>query len=132
MMTTKMKKYFFIVCGLFFLLLGIIGIFLPLLPTTPFLILTALCFNKSSDKFHKWLINHRLLGPPILDWQQRRVIDKKNKLLASAMIFVSLAFILSKDTIQTFIKIGIVIFLTIILIIIWIQKSKPKHDIKKK
>lgn len=129
MVTTKVKKYLFIVCGLFFLLLGIIGIFLPLLPTTPFLILTALCFNKSSDKFHTWLINHRLLGPPILDWQKRRMIDTKYKLIATTMILLSLGFILSKDTIQTFIKIGVFIFLIIILIAIWIQKSKPNQDI---
>src|SRR5690606_8775123 len=62
--------------------LGIAGTVLPLVPATPFLLLAAFAFARSSPQFHRWLINHRHLGPLIRDWQQHRSIDRKAKLAA--------------------------------------------------
>ena len=55
----------FAALGTLFLLLGIIGIFMPILPTTPFLLLTTACYARSSRRFYNWLMNHRLFGPLI-------------------------------------------------------------------
>lgn len=66
--------------------LAILGIVLPLLPTTPFLLLSAFCFARSSDKFHAWLINHRYFGEMIRDWQNGGVINRRTKIRAMAMI----------------------------------------------
>lgn len=70
------------VVGFVFLGLALTGIALPLLPTTPFLLLAAACFAKSSPKWHQWLLNHRAFGPTIRRWQEKRCISAKAKVLA--------------------------------------------------
>lgn len=118
-------RYFYLTVGFFFLLLGIVGVFVPLLPTTPFLILTAICFNKGSDKFHTWLLNHRIFGPPIIDWQKNHVIQRKFKLLATVMMLLSSAFLFLKDSVPPAVKIGFAVFVLTMLVFLWSQKSKP-------
>ncbi|ADZ90706.1 DUF454 family protein [Marinomonas mediterranea] len=71
------KRIFYIVLGWLSLVTGVIGIFLPLLPTTPLVLLSAWCFSRSSTRFHNWLINHKYFGPIILDWQSGDGIPKK-------------------------------------------------------
>ena len=83
-------KYLWIGFGWFFVALGLIGIALPLLPTTPFLLLAALCFSKGSDKIYQWLITHPTLGPPINDWQEKRAITRRSKIIATASMLVLL------------------------------------------
>ncbi len=82
-----------VVAGSLALGLGVLGILLPLLPTAPFLILAAFCFSRGSRRLHNWLINHRLLGPPIRDWRDHRSISGKAK--ASAMFAILLVFAVS-------------------------------------
>ena len=69
--------------------LGIVGAFLPLLPTTGFILLAAWSFSKSSQKWHTLLLNHQLFGPLIQQWQQQRCIPQKAKILAIASILLS-------------------------------------------
>jgi uncharacterized membrane protein YbaN (DUF454 family) len=77
------------VAGLVSLALGIVGIALPLLPTTPFLLLSAFCFGRGSERLQEWLLAHPRLGPPIRDWRERGAISRRSKALASlAMILV--------------------------------------------
>lgn len=128
MITSKIRNFLFITLGSVFLLIGILGIFLPLLPTTPFLILTAICYNKGSSKFHSWLIQHRFLGPPILDWQKNRVIQIKYKILATSMMLISCFFIFPKNTIPNTGKIIFAFVLAIVLPIIWTQKSNSNSS----
>jgi uncharacterized protein len=71
--------------------LGAIGAVLPLLPTVPFLLLAAFCFARSSEKVHRWLVEHPKLGPPIADWQSSGSIRRKVKWMATASIIVSFA-----------------------------------------
>ncbi len=68
--------------GLVFVALGALGLILPILPTTPFLLVAAACFANSSPRFHNWLLNLRIFGPLIRNWQETRSIPKKAKLLA--------------------------------------------------
>ncbi|MEK6774651.1 MAG: YbaN family protein [Bdellovibrionota bacterium] len=123
-MIQKTKKYIFIFLGIFFLILGLIGAVLPLLPTTPFLILTAICFNQGSDKFHRWLMEHPLLSPPIKDWQERRAIRVKYKIMASTMMSISLYFIVFNERIPMAGKISVIGFLLIVNIYIWTRNSR--------
>ncbi|MEM7268069.1 MAG: YbaN family protein [Pseudomonadota bacterium] len=71
--------------------LGAIGAVLPLLPTVPFLLLAAFCFARSSDRFHKWLVEHPRFGPPIQDWRERGAIRRRVKWMATASMAASLA-----------------------------------------
>lgn len=72
--------------GLVSLALGIIGIFLPLLPTTPLLILAAFAFERSSERLHNWLMTHPRFGPPIETWRRYGAISTRAKILAMTMI----------------------------------------------
>lgn len=62
--------------------LGIVGLVLPLLPTTPFMLLAAAAFAKSSPRLHDWLVSHRIFGPAIRDWRDHRAISPKAKRMA--------------------------------------------------
>ncbi len=68
------------------LALGFIGLFLPLLPTVPFLLLAAFCFARSSERLHTWLVTHPTLGPPIDDWNRRGAIRRRAKWAATLSI----------------------------------------------
>ncbi len=74
-----MKKYLLITAGSITLALGVAGIFLPVLPTTPFLLLSAWCYLRSSIRLYNWLINHRVLGLYIYSYLTYRAITLKAK-----------------------------------------------------
>ncbi|MCW2307322.1 YbaN family protein [Rhodobium gokarnense] len=69
--------------GFLSLALGAAGAVLPLLPTTPFLLLAAFSFARSSERFHDWLVNHRYFGPPIRDWRESGAISPRAKILGT-------------------------------------------------
>jgi len=68
------------ILGITSLILGAIGAILPVLPTTPFILLSAYCFSKSSDKFYQWLIGFPKFGVLIKNWNEKGTIDKKSKI----------------------------------------------------
>ncbi|OLP46508.1 YbaN family protein [Rhizobium oryziradicis] len=76
--------------GWFFVVLGVIGIFLPLLPTTPFMILAAGLFARSSPRFERWLLDHPRFGQPLADWRKQGAISTRAKILAVSMMAASL------------------------------------------
>jgi uncharacterized membrane protein YbaN (DUF454 family) len=80
------RRGLFLVAGGLALALGAIGIFLPLLPTVPFLLLAAFCFARGSERVHNWLLSHPVFGPPIIDWNERGAIGRRAKWLASVTI----------------------------------------------
>lgn len=85
-------KYLLIVIGLFFVAIGVIGIFVPGLPTTIFLIAAAACFANSSPWLHNWLISHSWFGPIIRNWQETRSIPRKAKIIALLMMMVACVY----------------------------------------
>ena len=81
----------FAALGTLFLLAGVIGIFTPILPTTPFLLLATACYARSSHRFYNWLMNHHLLGPLIIEWRNHRSIPWRVKRGAVATLVVTFA-----------------------------------------
>lgn len=81
-------RLLYLVFGVVLTALAALGVLLPLLPTTPLLLLAAACFARSSEKCHQWLINHRIFGPIIRNWEEQRCIPLKAKLTAVGMILL--------------------------------------------
>ncbi len=86
-------KPLYVAAGHVCVLLGAVGAFTPILPTTPFLLLGAWCYSKGSRRMHAWLTTHRWLGPPIRDWHGGGVIRTRAKLVATALIVPSFAYV---------------------------------------
>lgn len=86
-------KYLLIILGSVSLALGVIGIFLPVLPTTPFLLLTSFCYLRSSERLYNWLMNHRILGAYIYAYLTYKAIPMKIK--KRAIFFLWLTLIIS-------------------------------------
>jgi uncharacterized membrane protein YbaN (DUF454 family) len=72
--------------------LAILGVFLPLLPTTPFLLLASACFARGSTRLHAWLINNRLFGEYLRNYEQGRGIPLRGKVVALAMLWASIGY----------------------------------------
>ena len=77
------------ILGTISLLLGIAGVFLPLLPTTPFLLLTAILYARSSGRFYSWLLGNRVVGPYIHEWRTTRSISLKHKITAIVLLVLT-------------------------------------------
>lgn len=119
------KRLFWLALGLLCFSVGAIGAFLPLLPTTSFMLLAAFAFAKSSTRLHRWLTNHRLFGPLINDWHQYGAISRQSKFASLiSMVFIlglSLIFKLSFWIIMTqaFVLLAVSLFL-------WTRPEPPK------
>lgn len=72
--------------------LGAVGIFVPLLPTTPFLLLAAFCFARSSPRFHAWMLGHRWLGAHLRDYRDGRGMSRREKALTLAALWLGIGF----------------------------------------
>ena len=84
-------RYALLAIGWLSVALGVLGIFLPVLPTTPFLLLAAACFMRSSKRFYLWLVNHRQLGPWIVDYLEGQGIPLKGKIYAIGLMWLSIS-----------------------------------------
>lgn len=90
-MKASLVRIFLTTIGLISTAVGIVGIFVPLLPTVPLLLLAAACFARSSERFHNWLLGHPDLGPMIRDYMDGQGIPLRAKIMAIGMIWLSIA-----------------------------------------
>ena len=119
-----MHKPILFVLGWFFFVLGVIGAFLPIVPTTPFLLLAGVCFNHSSPKFHAWLLAMPVSGAAMEDWRMRRVIRVRAKILCSSMLSVSLFFIWWRPQPDLIIKVIVSVILVSVGLFVVTRKSR--------
>jgi uncharacterized protein len=85
-------RVLWLVAGLVSLVTGIVGIFLPLLPTTPFVLLAAFCFSRGSTRCERWLLSHPRFGPMVRDWREHHAIPLRAKQLAWTMMVIGSAW----------------------------------------
>ena len=88
----RFSRIILIILGSFFVGLGILGIFLPLLPTTPFLLLAATCYVRSSERFYNWLLNTKWLGNYIKNYREGRGIPLSGKLLSVFLLWLTIGY----------------------------------------
>ncbi len=112
-----MHKPVLITIGLICVGLAVLGIFLPILPTTPLLLLALACFARSSEKLHKWVLSNKTFGPVIKHWEESKSMPRKAKIYS--LILIIIAGGMSALFIQnTSLKIGMIVFLLIPVLII--------------
>ncbi len=120
---SQTKKTLLFVLGCLSLVTGIIGIFVPLLPTTVFILIAGWCFMRSSDRFHDWLLQHRIFGPMVVNWRRSGAIPPKAKALATVMVMISMICVGAFVGI-VWLKIGVILGLCGVLTFIL---TRPNH-----
>ena len=118
-----MKRTILISLGWLCVGLGFVGVFIPGIPTTIFLIIALWAFTKSSEKLRHWLLNHKRFGPILNNWQEHKVVPRRAKILM--VLLMSLAVILFYYSSQSLIlKIGLIIILVSVAIYVISLPSK--------
>ena len=114
-----LQKNIFIILGWFFTLLGIIGVILPLLPTTPFLIVALVFFSKSSPRFHQMLLNNAWVGPTLKQWEATKTLSRKTKHKAIVLIVITFSVSIAIFHTDLLVQLLLVFLCIVLLIIIW-------------
>lgn len=122
-MVKGFRKQILLTFGFGFVGLGFIGLFLPILPTTPFMLLAAYCFSKSSERWHNWLLSTPYIGEMIIDWNDNKVIRKPAKITATVIMITTFSATFYFVNVHILIKLTIAAIGLSLLIFIWRQKS---------
>ncbi|WP_205341593.1 YbaN family protein [Denitrificimonas caeni] len=117
-------RYLLFACGCLSVVLGVIGIFLPVLPTTPFLLLAAACFARSSKRFYLWLVMHPKLGPWVRDYLDGQGLPLKGKIWALVLMWTSIS--LSMWIVPLF-WVRIFMLVSAISVTVYILKQKTRE-----
>ena len=123
---TQFKRYTLILAGTIFLGLGLIGILLPLLPTTPFILLAAACYAKSSQKFYMWLVSNKYFGEYLKNYREGKGIPFNIKVVSLSFLWITILF--SAVFIVTIFFVQIVLIAIAIGVTIHILSIKTPQD----
>lgn len=115
----RVLRWIYILAGWLSLLVGLIGVWLPLLPTTPFVLLAAFCFSQGSKRLHDWLRNSRLFGPMILDWEKYHGIRTPAKVTATVLIAGLFAYTLIVVEVPAWVKLIHLLISVSVLAFLW-------------
>ena len=118
-----MANWLYNIAGSICVGLAFLGLLLPLLPTTPFLLLAAYCFSRGSARLHRWLLDHRTMGPIIRDWNERRVIQPRVKAGAAIAIVVIMSPALLFGNFHPALKALSVLVGAMVILMIYRQRS---------
>jgi len=119
-----MKKTLLIILGILSTVIGAIGIIVPLLPTTPFLLIAATCFYKSSDKLHFWLLNNKILGSYISDYINKRGMPLKVKIFTIILLWTSIIYAFFYATNNLIVRILLIVVVLSVTTHILLIKTK--------
>ncbi len=88
----SVKRMLFVLVGTLFLAIGFVGIIIPVLPTTPLLLLAAACYLRGSERLHRWMIENRMFGEFIRNYMEGRGIDPRQKVVTLAFLWTTISF----------------------------------------
>lgn len=108
-MSHKLSRQLLIVAGTVFAAIGIVGIFIPILPTTPFLLLAAACYMRSSERFYRWLLNNRLFGAYIRNYIEGRGMPLKIKIITILLLWTTIGLSASFATQSLALRIALIL-----------------------
>jgi len=114
--------------GWVFFTLGLIGVLLPVIPTTPFMLLALWGFARSSDKFHNWLYTHRFFGPTLQQWNKHRVIPLIAKIMSISFMSISFVMMMFFSSLIIWLKLSVAVLM---LYAAWFILSKPSKPPEK-
>ncbi len=124
----KVKKYFYITLGFIALGLGLIGVILPIIPTTPFLLLTSFCFAKGSDRFHNWFTNTNIYKKHLESFVKERAMTLKQKVVLLSFVNFMLAFpLILVDVLPMRITIIVLIIIKLYYFIFKVKTITPEE-----
>lgn len=119
-----LQNHLFIILGWIFIVIAVIGAILPILPTTPFLIVALIFFSKSSPRFHQMLLNNALFGPALKQWEAKKTLSRQTKYKASVLIILSfsISIVIYHHNIQ--LQLLLVVMAIVLLFLIWRIKEE--------
>lgn len=124
----RVRKPALLLCGLACTALAVVGLMLPLLPTTPFVLLAAACFARSSVKLHGWLLAHGVFGPILRDWERFGAIRRRVKILASLMMVGMVSYPLLAGDFAPWLKGLAAVTVVAVLTFVWTRPEPPAED----
>lgn len=126
----RLVKILLIACGTLFVALGVLGMFLPILPTTPFLLLASVCYARSSERFLRWLLTNRWCGEYIRNYREGRGIPLKQKVITIALLWITIGysawFVVSVWWVKI-ILLGMAVGVTIHLVRVKTYRPEPRY-----
>jgi len=112
-MNTNSQRYIFLAIGWFFTGLGFLGVMLPLLPTTPFLLVAVWAFSKSSPKLRRWLFNHPRFGHHLRNWFDQGAISRQAKIVSVSFMALSVGFsLLVSENLYVIVSLAVIMVAT--------------------
>ncbi len=118
-MTSQLRRYALFFMGGFFFCLGLVGVLLPILPTTPFMILAAMCFASSSPKFHQALLNNRWFGDDLRRWEAHHTMKRRTKKRATVVIVLSFSISIIVLWGELFLQSMLLVMAALLLFFLW-------------
>lgn len=124
-----MKKIFLLTIGFITMGLGFLGVFLPLLPTTPFLLISLACFMKSSDRMHQYVMTNKYLAPYVMDYTSSDGIPKRAKIRAILLIWITISFTAFVVIDKVPLRVMLFVIAISVTTYIWTRKTAEVEDI---
>jgi len=125
-MIRRTWQWLMIALGWLALLVGLIGIFVPLLPTTPLVLLAAFFFSKGSKRLHRWLLEHRRFGRYVRDWEREQVIPPVGKYASTLFMVPSVGFVVLTRELPVVLSGAMLVTVVAVLWFIWSRPSRPR------
>ena len=122
----NIRRWLLIACGMLCVAVGVIGIFVPLLPTTSPLLLAAFCFARSSPRFYHWLLHNRVFGSYIKNYREGRGMPLRSKFVTLALLWLTIGFSIIYITPWWIKLLLLIIALGVTIHILWIKTYRPE------